>query len=456
MATPVTTSTANDPDSPPPRRRDLRWDLLAVLAGVLLVLAAAIEGRRLIAAGVDIFLGFPPLLASWAPHIGAGTAPAIAVAAAVVGWGPRLADRLRWRTLLLVGWVTSAFWTVALALIDGWTGGIVGRLSSDQEYLHDVPRVTDLPATLREFTSHLYVNDPTPWATHVAGHPPGALVLFVWLDRLGLGGGGPAGLLVIAVGSSAAVAVAVTLGSLGAQDTARRMLPFGVLTPGAVWVGVSADGLYAGVLAWGIALLAIAATHPDSRRANTAALAAGVLLGYTLYLSYGLVLAGLVVAAVLVATRTPRPIPLVGLGGLAVAAVFTAYGFWWPRGFELLRVLYAASIAKTRPYEYFLWANLAALMFVLGPAVLAGLRRLCRHPRALPAPALLLTGAGLAAILIADITGLSKGEVERIWLPFAIWLITSTALLPTSQRRAWLSAQALLALLVNHLLLTVW
>ena len=27
-----------------------------------------------------------------------------------------------------------------------------------------------------------------------------------------------------------------------------------------------------------------------------------------------------------------------------------------------------------------------------------------------------------AAILIADLSGLSKAEVERIWLPFAVWL----------------------------------
>jgi len=456
MTTPVTADPA-DPATRPTARagRELRWDLLAVLAGVGLVVASALQGRRLLDAGVDIFLGFPPLLALWSPHLGPGTPAAIAIAAIVVVWGPGLAARLRWYTLLTVGWLSAVGWTLALALVDGWSVGVAGRLTSDQEYLHDVPRVTDIPATLREFTSHLFVDDPMPWSTHVAGHPPGALLLFVWLDRLGLGGGGPAGLVVILVGASAVAAVAVTLRAVGAEDVARRMLPFGVLSPGAVWVGVSADGLYAAVLAWGVALLAVGVAY-RGWRADAAALAAGVLLGEVLYLSYGLVLGGLPVAAVIAATRGLRPVLLAGVSVLAVAVAFTASGFWWLRGYELVRVLYAASITKTRPYEYFIWANLAALLFVLGPAVLVGLRRLARHPRTLPTPALLLPTAGLAAIAVADITGLSKGEVERIWLPFAIWLIIATAQLRTSHRRVWLCGQALLALLVNHLLLTVW
>jgi uncharacterized protein YPO0396 len=49
---------------------------------------------------------------------------------------------------------------------------------------------------------------------------------------------------------------------------------------------------------------------------------------------------------------------------------------------------------------------------------------------------------------------MSKAEVERIWLPFAVWLVLPCGLLP--RRRTWLLAQAVLALAVNHLLLTVW
>jgi methylthioxylose transferase len=137
-----------------------------------------------------------------------------------------------------------------------------------------------------------------------------------------------------------------------------------------------------------------------------------------------------------------------------VAVAFTASGFWWPAGYADVKVIYAASIASTRPYSYFVWANLAAVSLALGPAVVAGVRRAVAAPRALPLGAVLLAGAALAAIVLADLSGMSKAEVERIWLPFAVWLVVPCALLPRAW--CWLAAQAVLALALNHLLLTVW
>lgn len=438
--------------APAASARDLRSDLAAVLGVALLVALAAVEGRRLLAAGVQILLGFPPLLAEWLPHIGPGTAPAVAVAAGVVITGPGLATRLRWRPLLLTSWAVGVAWTASLALVDGYADGWVARLTSSEEYLHDVPRVGDVGTLLATFADHILTDQAGHWTTHVGAHPPGVFLLFVWLDRLGLGGGGWAGLFCVLVGASAVAAVAVTLRALGAEDAARAALPFAVLLPGAVWVGVSADGMFAGVLTWGVALLAVGATG-DGPRADLAAFVGGVLLGYTLFLSYGLALGMLPALAVVALTRRVRPVLLAAAGMGAVVAAFAAAGFWWWTGFERVQVIYAQSIAETRPYTYFVWANLAALAFVVGPAVVAGLRRLDRHA---PPPVALLAVAGLVAILVADLTGLSKGEVERIWLPFAVWLVAAAALLPTAQRRGWLAAQAALALLVNHLLLTVW
>ena len=396
-----------------------------------------------------------PITTRKKPRI-SGTATDLACvfgATLVVAQGPALADRLPWGRLLAAGYAAAVAWTVALALVDGWQRGVVERLTSSQEYLHDVPRVTDVGAMLRTFADHILTDQPGFWSTHVGAHPPGALLTFVWLDRLGLGGGGPAGLFVMLLGASAPVAVAVALRALGAEEVARRALPFGVLLPGAVWVGVSADGMFAGVLAWGVALLAVGAAG-SGPRADLAALAAGALLGWCLYLSYGLVLGGLPALAVLAFTRNLRAGLLAAAGTLAVIGIFTPSGFWWFTGFERVQVIYAASIASTRPYAYFVWANLAAVLLALGPAVVAGVRRAVAHPRALPAGAVLLAGAGLAAILLADVSGMSKAEVERIWLPFAVWLAIPCALLPRA--RYWLAAQAGVALAVNHLLLTVW
>lgn len=82
-----------------------------------------------------------------------------------------------------------------------------------------------------------------------------------------------------------------------------------------------------------------------------------------------------------------------------------------------------------------------------------GVRRLPRLPAAEPRLALLALAA-LLALLAADLSGMSKAETERIWLPFAMWLLPAAALLP--RPRVWLAAQAALALLLNHLLLTGW
>ena len=131
------------------RRSGLRADLAAVAAGALLVVAAAVVGRMLLAQGVDLLLPFPPLLAQWLPHAGPGTPVAVVVAVAVVAWGPALAAALPWPRLLAAAWAAAVVWTLGLALVDGWQRGVVERLSSGEEYLHDVPRVDDVAGDAR-------------------------------------------------------------------------------------------------------------------------------------------------------------------------------------------------------------------------------------------------------------------------------------------------------------------
>ncbi|WP_245645931.1 hypothetical protein [Pseudonocardia acaciae] len=440
------------------RRGVVSPDAAALLGCVALVAAAVLVGRALLARGVEILLGFPPLNAEWLPHVGPGTPAALLVAGLVATRGPALAERLAWRPLLAGGYAVSVAWTSSLALVDGWQRGVAGRLATGDEYLHDVPRAGEPGTLLRTFADHILTSQVDPgqtefWTTHVGAHPPGAFLVFVLLDRAGLGGGAWAGVFVLLTGASSAVAVAVAVRALGGQALARRVLPFAVLAPAAVWVGVSADGLFAAALAWAVALAALGATG-TGWRADCAALAGGVCCGGCLYLSYGLVLGMALPGAVLLVARRVRAAVLVGAGSLLVVAGFTASGFWWFTGFERVRVIYAASAAASRPYAYFVWANLAAFLFAMGPAAVVGLRRALAAPRALPVASAALVGAALVAVLFADLSGLSKAEVERIWLPFAVWLAVPCALLDRPAR--WLLAQAGLALVVNHLLLTVW
>lgn len=223
--------------------------------------------------------GAAPIFGEWLIHAGWGTGPAVALAAAVVAWGPVLAQRLSWRALTLGSWAVAAGWAFALAMIDGWQRGFAGRLTTRDEYLWEVPRVTDIAAAVRTFSSRIVDYQPHSWTTHVSGHPPGALLTFVWLDRLGLHGGGWAGLLCLLAGSSAAAAVLIGVRALADEPTARRAALFVALAPTAIWVAVSADGYFAGVAAWGIALLAVAVHRPVRFPALTAA-GAGLLLGW--------------------------------------------------------------------------------------------------------------------------------------------------------------------------------
>ncbi|MEU3936459.1 hypothetical protein AB0E85_31150 [Streptomyces sp. NPDC029044] len=441
--------------------RDLRRDLYAAAAAVLLVTVSVVVGRHIEDTRRTLFVDWPPLLASWAPHVGPGTPAAVLVAIATVAQGPALAARLRWRALLVAAWGTASAWIFSLALIDGWDRGIARRLTTRHEYLQVVDRFQDIPAALRGFTGHILLDSPDNWPAHVAGHPPAATLTFVLLDRIGLRGGGWAGVWCIAVGATACVAVLVTVRALADETLARRAAPFLVLAPAAVWMGTSADAYFAAVAAWAVAFLALAVTRGSPGWAG----ASGLLFGLTCYLSYGLTLVALIAAAVLVLGRhTIRERPALAVPWLAALAVvpaaFTIAGFDWWEAYRLLVTRYGQGAGGIRPYGYWVWANLACTVLVTGVATAAGLRRtaaaLVRRrtgPRAGVRLAFLVSAA-LLALLVADLSGMSKAETERIWLPFALWLLPACAFL--TRPRAWLTVQALLALFLNHLLITGW
>jgi hypothetical protein len=194
-------------------------------------------------------------------------------------------------------------------------------------------------------------------------------------------------------------------------------------------------------------------------------MAGGAVLGFSVYLDYGAVLLAVPVVAVLLVAAGHRPPvgsvlrAVVGgaAGALAVAVAFTAMGFWWFDGLSLVRHRYAVGIAMARPYSYWVWANLASLTCAIGLAAATGLRRAfdLRALRDRSGLHVLLV-AFVVVVAVADLSGLSKAETERIWLPYAVWLVAAPALLPRGSHRFCLGVQAVGALLVNSLLLTTW
>ena len=450
--------------------RTARREIVAVTLAVLLVAAAFVVPHLhwgLITPLINstpqqlhAFADTAPIFGWWNAHMGWGTMPALVIGAAAVLYGPHLAQRLGWRSLTMLTWATSAAWAFALAMIDGWQRGFAGRLTAKHEYLRQVPTITDIPETLRTFSQRILDFQPNSWITHVSGHPPGALLTFVWLDRIGLGGGAWAAVFVLLIGSSAAVAILVTVRALADEPTARLAAPFLAVAPSAIWIAVSADGYFAGVTAWGLAALALAVRR-EGRNSWLFAAAAGLLLGWAIFLNYGMALIAVPALTVLLCAadrRTAvRALTVTAAVALAVVAVFAMAGFWWFDGYHLVQQRYWQGIALNRPFQYWSWANLAAVVCAIGLGGVAGLSR-AFDPGAIRRRSglHLLVLAALTAIVCADLSMLSKAEVERIWLPFTIWLTAAPALLPPRSQRWWLAVNVFGALLLNHLILTNW
>lgn len=416
---------------------------LAIALG-LMVAAYAVPDL----AGWDIHLKeVPPLHADWHPRLGPGSLPALAIAV-VAGVGAiRWSEKIPWGWLLVTVFVVGLAWSLSLACVDG-RDGIAALLDQRNEYLRTARATTDVHATLQGYVDRIPLSAQPHWPVHVAGHPPGALLFFVLLVKIGLGSGFAAGLAVAVIAATTPVAVLVTLRLLGAEDAARRAAPFLALGPAAVWQAVSADAMFTAVAAWGIATLTMGAV----RRSIVWSAVAGLLLGYCVFLSYGLPLIGVVAVAVLYLARTWKPLPIAFVSALAVAVGFAMLGFNWLEALPVLRERYWDGVAHLRPTSYFLWANLAALLFATGPLVAPALTQLSRQTRTVS----VLAASGLVMVLFADVSLMSKGEVERIWLPFVPWLLVSVALLPARWRRFGLISHVALALAIQHLLFTNW
>ncbi|MGH3578689.1 MAG: hypothetical protein ACRDU0_14185, partial [Mycobacterium sp.] len=139
------------------------------------------------------------------------------------------------------------------------------------------------------------------------------------------------------------------------------------------------------------------------------------------------------------------------------AAAFAAAGFWWFDGYTLVQQRYWQGMAKDRPFQYWSWANLAAVVCATGLGSVAGLARVFDMSAIRRRSGLhLLMLAVLVAIVCADLSMLSKAETERIWLPFTVWLTAAPALLPRRSQRLWLALNVVGALLLNSLILTHW
>jgi hypothetical protein len=416
---------------------------LALLLWGGLLAGTFLWGSALNEAGQGIKLNAPPFHGHYEWRItwrvlvplGFGTAAALLL--------PSLSNLVAWRRLLVLLVAVATTWALALAFVNEWDS-LTNPVTRDTEYLAAVPLVDSAGPFLRSFTSRL-----GDYPLHVRSHPPGFVLLLWALNELGLRGPTWVAAVEILGGSVMVAAALVALRELAGEKTARAAAPFLALAPVAVWVATTADAFFAGVSSCGVALF-VTASGRSGLTSVVQGLAAGLLLGFALYLSYGMVPLIAIVLAVAIARRASRAMLASAVGVVAVAGAFYVAGFWWLDGLAATLERYRAGVASARPLGYFAVSNIAAFGAALGPAVAVALVRL-RDQRVW-----LLAGAGLIAVVTADLSGLSKGEVERIWLPFAPWLLIAACVLPASSRSAWLALQAFVAVVIQAGIRTPW
>lgn len=430
-------------------RRPGRAAAVGMLAAVLLVAVAILVP---VFWDRDVRVHWPPLHAVWGPRLDVRILPAIAIGVTLALVLPGLLRRLAFPAAVATAAGASWVWTTSLALSDG-PYGLSRVFERSSEYLVPAAKVDDIGVMLSTFVSRIPSGVEDNWPTHVAGHPPGAFLIFIGFDRIGLTNPFWIAVVVLTLGASAVAAVMLTIDELGSRDLARRAGTWLALAPLVVWAGVSADWMFAAVGAWGLYLLA----RSGRRHSVVAGLGAGVLLGFCVFLSYGLVLLGVLALAVVWVSGSWKPLVWAVLSALGVTAAFALAGFEWWEAFPVLQQRYYEGIASDRPYGYFVWANLAAWTFTVGLATWAAFPFLWHRLRASwrdPLPVLVV--AGLLTIAVATLSGMSKAEVERIWLPFTVWVVAVGALLPARWVRPALLAQVGLAVLVQVLLVTRW
>lgn len=423
--------------------RTPRASFLTLGGAALLVGGCIATGRWLVRHGVMLMEGSTYVVfGRWQTHWTPWVLPAVVVALATVGYAMPLARRLPWPAVPVGAFVLAGGWATALALVEG-PRAIAAPISTSPEYLRDVPRIRamGLGTFLRIFSDHVVDGTSGEWTTHVGGHPPLMVSVFVLLATIGLGATGWAAALCIVVGASAAASILSTVRLLAGEQVARRAAPFVAVAPLALWVATSADAFFAGVAAGGICALA----HAGARRGMASVafgVLAGVAFGACLNLSYGLVLLAPIIVAVAFVQRRVLPLVAAAVGVALVIGAFALGGFWWLRGFEVTRTRVIESPGYyARPAPYYWFADPAVVAICVGPAVVAAFAAIRQMLRANPLTALVaLPLAALTSILFSIVSNLAKGEVERIYLPFTMWLLPLAALLPARSARGWLAA----------------
>jgi methylthioxylose transferase len=421
--------------------------LVAAVAGIVLLTIAV--GAILVLTGRDIGAPLPPTLFRFRPD-----ASLLSVlAAGLLGGGVLVARRLCAPSVSPLAFVAGAL-GLALLLrlslnaardgpVDWWIFFDPRFGEGTVEYLAALPALEfGVPLFLDRFAE-----TAAGLPVHAVGHPPGLLAV---VGLLGIDTAPAFAALIIAVGALT-VQLVYALGRELLEDDERARIAtlLFVFAPSALLYGASAaDALFAALAA--LAALALVARAPAKRLVGgPAALAVATFFSY----------ANVAVAAwaALVALLRGGWRPALRLAAAVGAALVLFYlALYAVFGFDVLGAIattadvYRVSLARLRPYPYFVFGSPVAWQLAMGlPLAYFWLRAVAaREPAAL--------ALGLV-VLASALAGFTKAETERIWLFFIpLACVGAAAVLPRRRLVLVLALLAVQAFLMQHLLGTVW
>jgi methylthioxylose transferase len=402
------------------------------------VTATFAVGLALDARGERLGTPLPPLLFDVHVHVGVLWA---LLAAALLAGGVAVAPRVqRLSPRAFAAAILGGALVLRLAVgavrsgPDGWDEPFDESFEAKNEYLAALPALRHGTTWFLDRFAELVPALPP----HPAGHPPGLLLVLHWL---GIDTPRGAAALVIAAGVCAVPLTYLLARRLLDEDRARVAGLLAVFAPATTLYGVtSADAAYAAIGA-GAALLLV--TRPF---VGAAALAVAS------FFSYALLAIGAWAALVRLREEGARAaLTLAAACALALlvfyAALYAITGFELPAVLESTRDAYESSLARVRPYAFWVSGSPAAFLAFLGLPI-AWYAAASKHPAA---------GALAIVIVVSAVAGFTKAETERIWLMYVpLACVAAAAVLPPRRLTLVLALLAVQSLAVEMLFGTVW
>ncbi|HEX2085846.1 MAG TPA: hypothetical protein VHF89_09200 [Solirubrobacteraceae bacterium] len=402
------------------------------------VAATFAAGLLLDASGERLGTPLPPLLfdvharavLGWALLAGALLAAGVALAPRLLGLRPAaFAGAVLGLALVL---------RLAVGAVRGgpeeWDEPFDASFEAKNEYLPALPALRHGTGFFLDRFAELVPALPV----HAAGHPPGLLLVLHWL---GLDTPAGAAAMLIGVGVLAVpLTYVLARRVLEDEDRARVAGLLAAFAPATTLYGVtSADAAYA-TLGVGAAILLLA--RP---------LAGAVALAVASFFSYALPAIGAWAAIVRLRDGWRPAASLAALSAVALVAFYAALyaltGFELPAVLEATEDHYRNSVARLRPYAFWVFGSVAAFLAFLGLPI-AWYAAATRHPAA----------AALAVVIVVSAAGgFTKGETERIWLMYVpLACVAAAAVLPPRRLVLVLGLLAAQALAVELIFGTVW